>query len=218
MRDLRCAEFSAGLREMARGGPAIPHVTDCAACRVELARQKRLQAALRVVAAEVAETRPPARVEQTLAARVETIRYRRRRWMALSAAGALAAALAIAWFAMPRHVEVTEVRKEAKVVVPSRPAKLHPTENAAAIPPVAKHRTKIPVPKQQPFVAIPYSIPLGPYERADVMRVEIPVAALIAAGLPMGMADPGAQARADLLVGQDGRARAVRLLAVSMPN
>jgi hypothetical protein len=34
-------------------------------------------------------------------------------------------------------------------------------------------------------------------------------------GLPINMADPAALARADVLVGQDGRARAIRLVTSS---
>lgn len=66
--------------------------------------------------------------------------------------------------------------------------------------------------QEQPFVAIPYVAPLAPYERAEVVRMQLPVSALLAAGLAVGMADPGAQVVADVLVGQDGRARALRLV------
>jgi hypothetical protein len=68
---------------------------------------------------------------------------------------------------------------------------------------------------ERPFVPIPYVTPLGAYERAEIVRMEVPVAALIAAGLPMRTTDPGARAEADVVVGQDGRARAVRLISVS---
>lgn len=70
----------------------------------------------------------------------------------------------------------------------------------------------------QPFVAIPYVTPLAPNERADVVRVQMSVAALIAAGLPVAAADAGATAEADVVVGQDGRARAVRLVSISNFN
>ena len=70
----------------------------------------------------------------------------------------------------------------------------------------------------QPFVGIPYVTPLAPNERADVVRVQMPVAALIAAGVPVAVADAGATAEADVVVGQDGRARAVRLVSISNLN
>jgi hypothetical protein len=47
------------------------------------------------------------------------------------------------------------------------------------------------------------------------MRMELPAAALIAAGVPVAAANAGALVRADVIVSEDGQARAVRLLSVS---
>ena len=69
--------------------------------------------------------------------------------------------------------------------------------------------------EEQPFVPIPYVLPPAPYERLEVVRMKLPVAALIAAGFRMQTADLGAEAEADVIVGQDGRARAVRLISIS---
>jgi hypothetical protein len=68
---------------------------------------------------------------------------------------------------------------------------------------------------EQPFVPIPYVLPPGPYERVEVVRMRLPVSALIAAGFRMQTADLGAEAEADVIVGQDGRPRAVRLISIS---
>jgi predicted anti-sigma-YlaC factor YlaD len=62
------------------------------------------------------------------------------------------------------------------------------------------------------FVAIPYTVPLAPYERASVVRTELSVTALIAAGFDVRPTDTAATFDAEVLVGQDGRARAIRLL------
>jgi hypothetical protein len=43
--------------------------------------------------------------------------------------------------------------------------------------------------------------------------MNVPVSALIAAGLQVPAVDPGMQVVADVVVGQDGRARALRLVA-----
>ena len=60
---------------------------------------------------------------------------------------------------------------------------------------------------EQPFFPIPYTVPLGPGEWARVERMQIPVAALIAAGFHMPMLDPAATVEADVLVSQEiGRA------------
>ena len=84
-----------------------------------------------------------------------------------------------------------------------------------AAAPVAVAVSEDPPESEQPFVQIPYVAPLAPYERTQVVRMEVPVSALIAAGFQMRTADPGAHAEADVVVGQDGRARAVRLVSIS---
>jgi hypothetical protein len=66
------------------------------------------------------------------------------------------------------------------------------------------------------FITIPYTVPLSPEERATVVRMQIPVTALLAAGFQIQAADPAAIVQADVLVSQDGRARAIR--PVSIPN
>jgi hypothetical protein len=64
-----------------------------------------------------------------------------------------------------------------------------------------------------PFVPIPYVAPLDSYETGMVMRVSVPVAQLIGAGFEVPLADPTAIVVADVLVGDDGRAHAVRLVS-----
>ncbi len=54
--------------------------------------------------------------------------------------------------------------------------------------------------------------PPAPYERLAITRAEVPVAALIAAGFTLYSADPAGSVEADVLMGQDGRVHAVRLL------
>ena len=68
------------------------------------------------------------------------------------------------------------------------------------------------VPADEPFVRIPYVVAAAPYERTAIRRMEIPLAALRSAGLEVNLADPSASLSADVLVGQDGQALAVRLL------
>jgi anti-sigma factor RsiW len=62
------------------------------------------------------------------------------------------------------------------------------------------------------FVEIPYLAPLDPHENATVVRMDIRVATLLAAGYRVN-ADPDAVVPADVLVGEDGRAHAVRILS-----
>jgi hypothetical protein len=69
------------------------------------------------------------------------------------------------------------------------------------------------LPPEQPFVQIPFVAPPAPYERLAVVRQHMPVAALIAAGFCVFAQDAGAAVPADLLVGQDGRPLAIRLVS-----
>ena len=62
------------------------------------------------------------------------------------------------------------------------------------------------------FVGIPFLPPLDPHENSTIVRMNIRVAALIAAGYRIA-ADPDTIVPADVLVGEDGRAHAVRVLS-----
>jgi hypothetical protein len=80
------------------------------------------------------------------------------------------------------------------------------------------HPIPPPHPVARPFVEIPYTAPLAPYERSEIVRMDLPVSALIAAGFEVDSPDTGAILRADVLFGQDGRAHAIRLLSNSPRN
>jgi hypothetical protein len=90
---------------------------------------------------------------------------------------------------------------------------------ALAIGAVAIHRP-LPPPRiaGEPFIEIPYVAPLAPYERTSIVRMDVPVSALIAAGFKVHAVDTGAALRADVLFGQDGRAHAIRLVSNSVPD
>ena len=68
------------------------------------------------------------------------------------------------------------------------------------------------------FISIPYTQPLQPYERVSVVETYVPVTALIAAGFAVQTSDPGASVRADVMVGQDGRPRAIRPIAFNISD
>jgi hypothetical protein len=150
---------------------------------------ERLTSAMRRLAEESALQQLPPQVEAALLAEFER-EWRRKRRLPVIIAGAIAAS--ILTFMTLEH------------------------------PPFARHAVPVtPAPVEQseaPFVPIPYLAPPAPYERIEVVRMEIPVAALIAVGLAVRTADAGARVEADVMVGQDGRARAVRLVPNSSLN
>lgn len=84
---------------------------------------------------------------------------------------------------------------------------------AVALTVIAPHRKPPVVNRDQaPFVEIPYLPPLDPHENSAIVRMDIRVAALIAMGFRV-TTDPDVIVPADVLVGEDGRAHAVRVLA-----
>lgn len=85
---------------------------------------------------------------------------------------------------------------------------------AAAVLMVTPNPAKPPA-VSEGFLPIPYTVPLSPEEEATVVRMEVPVTALMAAGFEVPGAVPGASVQADVLVSQDGRARAIRPLPFS---
>ena len=64
---------------------------------------------------------------------------------------------------------------------------------------------------ERPFVPIPFVEPPSPYERVAVEHMTVPVSALVAAGFDLPGGDPSGSVEADVLIGQDGRAHAIRL-------
>jgi hypothetical protein len=66
---------------------------------------------------------------------------------------------------------------------------------------------------EAPFLEMPYVAPLAPYERVKVVRMDVPVAELTAEGLDVRAPDTGASVLVDVVLGQDGRAHAIRLVS-----
>jgi hypothetical protein len=216
-----CREFEGALLELARHGSATgdkelgAHLEACHECRSTLRAQRRLSAAVNALADDAARFTAPAGVEKALRAELDSMRSSRRRRVVFGAlGGALAASLAAFWWIAERPAPKVIVAGNALPVTATAVAQPEPEH-----PRVHRRRVARPAAEPaQPFIAIPYTLPLEPYERADVMRMDLPVSALIAAGLPMSMMDPVALARADVLVGADGQARAIRLISISDSN
>lgn len=173
----------------------------------------RLAKAMSRLAAEVSDAAPPRELESMLLRQFDrAVLWRRRRMLLFATgAGAIAASLATLWIVtsrpappLPPQVVAAPVPEAPKIV--ARPKRERTVRQQAAAAP------------EMPFVPIPYVTPLDRYERFDIVRMELPVAALIAAGFEIQSPDTGALAEADVVVGQDGRARAVRLISISNLN
>ncbi len=63
------------------------------------------------------------------------------------------------------------------------------------------------------FTPMPYVIPPAPYERTAIIRTVVPLPILLSAGFQIHGEDPASSTPADVLLGEDGRILALRLVA-----
>ncbi len=145
---------------------------------------------LRALAAD-GPVQAPGHIEERL--RMEFRRQKRRRnlvtwtpWLGVAAAAGIAL---LAWVRSesPRPVSAPEV------------AAVH------AVAPVAEEET-------DGFYPLPEAEALPAVENAMVVRVQLPVSSLQLMGVPVNEESADLSVQADLLLGQDGLARAVRLV------
>jgi hypothetical protein len=215
---MSCTEYESDLMELARGGyitSARRHAEVCHDCATFLEQQMALtELEYRLYGDEAA----PGDLEGRLLA--EFLKTRRpkanppARWYGWwPGAAAIAAAMIFVWRPAPKAVprptvSVADMKPAAAIAasVVSSPA-------PKAIP--RRTEPKEPTGADGDFLQVPYTQPVDPWERTEVRRMTMPVAALVAAGFPLNASDPGAEASADVLVGEDGRLRAVRLISIS---
>ncbi len=218
----------------------LAHTEFCSACGTCLDRERALTAGLRAVALEGASSSPSADLESRLLKAFEShhgdrgpmqymdapgTRTLPRRWLPVAAAVALCAAGLTWWLTRSEDVPapppvIAAVQKLAQPIqVPAPPTQVvdvvRPDRMAAghsARP--ARHASRPAVsPPIQPvgFVPIPSAAGLPEFESGQIVRLGIPVTALPNYGVEI---PPGSVSaiQADLLVGQDGQPRAIRLV------
>jgi len=181
------------------GDARHPHLDECAPCRARLESRRNLAAGLRAVAAGYCHLAAPARVEARLlsAFRSQTgiapIR-RERRWIpAATWVAAFAAMFALAAFL------VRDRQPEASRAAPPR------IVERASLELPSNFEGFIPLPNTQDEASVPD-------EAMDVVHVEVPRSAMLAVGLEVSPERTGEMVQADVMLGADGVARAVRFI------
>ena len=215
-----CGAYRPRLIELARGTAGqderhelLMHLDQCAECARVLDEQLALSAALGTLTAE--ELPEMAEIEARVLAEFDRTAWQRRRASMWVFAAGLAAAALVGAVALQHRGPTVRHESPAVVSTVHAPESVElPVQLQVAPVPVAKVRHVVAPrtvkPESQPFLPIPYTVPLAPEERATVVNMQLPVAALIAAGFEVQTVDPGAVVDADVLVSQDGRARAIR--------
>ena len=213
------------------------HMETCAPCAAEYARQRDLSAALQALAAEAQDWTAPAAMEQRLLAAFAAQQAHELPVVTRAAANrwryalATAAVLTLAVWGI-REAGKPEAEKPRKHELPGKasapvaadskavpsPASAKPSASAKASafakPTADKTADKMAGKPANPveFVRIPSAIGLPELESGTVLRMELPLTALPEYGLDIAPDAVRTSVEADILVGQDGQPRAIRLI------
>ena len=152
-------------------------------------------------------------------------------YTALAAAAALVITAGVgSWYAW-RHIAVSEVMPAPHVNARSD-APVHQSDRVHLPPPETLRRTSVaaieaghadrrrakklpPVIRPSGFVPVPTAAGLPGFESGAIVRMSFPVTALPSFGLDITPTSGDRPVEADVLVGQDGLARAIRLVNTS---
>lgn len=221
-------------------GAVEAHVEHCAACRARFAREVSLSDGLRALADAKASVGASPDVEAKLLAAFAAhdprpaIREQRtvvRQLLPVAAAAGLVAAAGVAWWALSgsHSAQVqpapTVAVKPVDQRVPPSPQTLQAMQSqvttaqlqAEGKPSRRQQTTSRNDPaagviRPEGFVALPTALGLPAFESGEIVRVEVPVTSLPMYGIDIAPDASGPAVEADFLVGQDGQARAIRLV------
>jgi hypothetical protein len=165
------------------------HVVECPSCAARLARERELTAGLRGLGRATADARPSPALEGRLlaafAARHQAERVTRRGWLrpGIAAAAALAALAVVVAGLFAIRDDGQRGRLTGGDTQAAFESEFHPWPGAETLP---------------------------AFESGQLVRMELPASVLPLLGIVPAMAITTETVEADVLVGQDGLARAVR--------
>lgn len=198
---MSCQEFWKRLSkppgpELDLGPEQRAHLAGCPACSAHLARQRELAAVLKRVAEGFRGLKAPARVEGQLVRAFRALNglpasHGRNRWM-VAACWAAAALLVAGLF-------LTVSRQPAPLRLAPAVAELAADPEMAAI-------------EADGFIPLPNAERLGPNEEVNMVRMEVPRSTIVELGFAVNADRDTDRVEADVLLGADGLARAVRFL------
>ena len=178
---------------------ALEHTRECRECGIRLTNERMLSAGLGMLADEHSDLVPPPALQAALMAKYQQQFARRQKvrtlWRAVAAAAACLALVTLGPLVTRGKLQsiASETRTPELIALDADSTSADATTT-------------------DPFIAIPYAEPLAPYERAELQRVKLTRGTLLAMGLPTDVPDADEPMNAELMVGEDGIPRAVRIL------
>jgi hypothetical protein len=230
---MNCKEFEAVALEFVRGdlteAPSqqnlLAHARTCANCARRLGAERLLTSVIEAVIAQDRERTAPQRIENALVVafreQQKSSRSQRVR-MTPVIVGAIAACLILAAGITLRRTEkpnVVTVKQALPAPAPVpvmapvyREAKRRPPRTVRAGIRKQPNTKTAAVPREIMTDFIPMIYDPHPIERGRVVRVRLPRTALAAFGLPVNEQQAEQPIRADVVLGEDGLARAIRFI------
>ena len=219
---------------------SLAHTVDCVSCADRLAGERALLAGVRLVVAAVAEERAPESIGAALVTAfhehnpalsgdmvIPLPLKAVRKWRFEAAAAAiviLVSMVAILWLysrsRIEKQVAVTSPPAPTNTQEPAlqtTPRNLEVASNPATTRPNRSHhratRPKTNTAEEvTEFFPLMEGIDLDSLEAVQSVRVELPASALVDLGLPGSPETPTRPVKADVLLGVDGMARAIRFV------
>jgi hypothetical protein len=213
---MSCEDFERDVVDLARGeelgeaerGEALVHAEGCLRCAGRLEDERAVTSGLRAFAARTASAEAPPRVEAALLRALrepESVEVagpavaspsRAVELLLLLAAAAILAAIVV----VPPRVGL--FHEPAPATAPARSLPTVAVGEAATVPSAGESAD---------FVALSYGEDLRELDSLQVVSVELPRTALAALGWPADSGQMGS-VRAEVIVGHDGVARAIRFV------
>lgn len=223
------------MMDAAARAQALAHARDCASCAAWLDAQQRLTADLRELVSATKDQNPSTVVWENLSAAFDSravaqiTTNRRRRIYAVGAIAAMLiltfAVVRLGWQRQPTNVEgsiaviftppslrqtTSDGREKGINVVVNKKPQVIPQRRSVAL------QTLAPQVNQPKEIATDFiSLTYGDTEvgsDAQMVRVELPRSAMAGFGLPVNMDRADQRVKADVLLGADGLARAIRFV------
>jgi len=188
-------------------GESSEHALACPSCAAQMRRHRAVEAGLRMLAAQMRPVEAPERVEAGLLAafraqkRQSTRTARLQWWPVLS--WAAAAAVMVAGSILLLH--------PARTPSPARRAAPGTVEMASAVD-SSEVDGSTTINGQDGFIPLPNAEKLDPDEDVNVVRMEVPRSAMMAVGLAVSADRVSELVEADVALGPDGMARAIRFI------
>ncbi len=192
-------------REFWENGMGAPqHLRECPACAAAHERERRLAAGLKALRPLWRRTEAPEHIERRLVAEFRRSFHpapppRKSGWIPAMAWGVGVAATVVLALALVQSRQPQPLR-----TAPPRAIELAAADAADPADAALSYG--------EGFIPLPNAEQIDPEEEVDMVRVAVPRSAIAAMGIPVNEDAAPEQVEADVVLGADGMARAVRVL------